>query len=136
MGTHPIFESDFDCLTENGYHVEGYAGWTAFVQENKGKEIFALFCGGKDASGKSWCPDCATAEPVVHGELEKLPKGSVFVHVDVGGRDYWKNKENDFRVDPQLKLTGVPTLLKLGEKAKLVEDQLFKSDLIQMLFEE
>ena len=45
-------------------HVEGYAGWTAFVQENKGKEIFALFCGGKDASGKSWCPDCVTAEPV------------------------------------------------------------------------
>lgn len=53
-------------------HVEGYAGWTAFVQDNKGKEIFALFCGGKDASGKSWCPDCVTAEPVSSYKLFSL----------------------------------------------------------------
>jgi len=117
-------------------HVEGYEAWSQFVKENDGKDIFALFCGGKDESGKSWCPDCVTAEPVVLGELGKLPDGAVFVHVDVGGRTYWKNKDNDFRVDPKLKLSGVPTLLKFGEKAKLVEDQLFKPDLIQMLFEE
>ena len=57
---------------------------------------------------------------VVHGELDKLPEGSVFVHVDVGGRTYWKNKENDFRVDPKLKLSGVPTLLKYGEKVRFI----------------
>ena len=45
-------------------HVEGYAAWSQFVKENDGKDIFALFCGGKDESGKSWCPDCVTAEPV------------------------------------------------------------------------
>jgi len=26
MGTHPIFESDFDCLTENGSYRETEAG--------------------------------------------------------------------------------------------------------------
>ena len=41
-----------------------------------------------------------------------------------------------FSVDPNLKLNGVPTLLKYGEKKKLVEDQLFKPDLIKMLFED
>lgn len=82
-----------------------------------------------------WMNDVYTFK-VVLGELGKLPDGAVFVHVDVGGRTYWKNKDNDFRVDPKLKLSGVPTLLKFGEKAKLVEDQLFKPDLIQMLFEE
>ena len=68
--------------------------------------------------------------------MGSLSKDAVFVHVDVGDRTYWKNKGNDFRVDPKLKLTGVPTLLKYGDKAKLVEEQLFKTDLIQMLFEE
>jgi hypothetical protein len=52
--------------------------------------------------------------------LNKLPEDAVFVHVDVGGRTYWKNKENDFRVDPKLKLSGVPTLLKYGEKVRFI----------------
>jgi len=25
MGTHPIFESDFDCLTDNRHHVGDFA---------------------------------------------------------------------------------------------------------------
>ncbi|CAG5089669.1 Oidioi.mRNA.OKI2018_I69.PAR.g12298.t1.cds [Oikopleura dioica] len=45
-------------------HVTGYAEWQEFVKSNSGKDIFALFCGGKDENGKSWCPDCVTAEPV------------------------------------------------------------------------
>ena len=44
--------------------------------------------------------------------------------------------KTEFSVDPKLKLTGVPTLLKYGAPQKLVEDQLFKPDLIKMLFEE
>jgi len=27
MGTHPIFESDFDCLTENVERTETLVGW-------------------------------------------------------------------------------------------------------------
>merc|ERR1711957_337537 len=121
-------------MTSN--HITGYAAWSEFAAANKDKDIFALFCGGKNEDGNSWCPDCVTAEPIVTSQLGSLPEGSVFVHVDVGGRTYWKNKENDFRIDPKLKLSGVPTLLKYGDKAKLVEEQLFKTDLIQMLFEE
>ena len=45
-------------------HVTGYAAWCEFASANKGSDIFALFCGGKNADGKSWCPDCVTAEPV------------------------------------------------------------------------
>jgi len=118
--------------------IAGYQAWTEFVKANASKTIYALFSGGKDeATGKSWCPDCVTAEPVVTGELNNLPEGSTFVYVDVGGRDYWKNKSNDFRVDPNLKLSGVPTFLKYGDlNQKLVESQLFKPDLIQMMFEE
>ena len=50
-----------------------------------------------------WSPDSALTVlmnghfKVVTGELDKLPEGSTFVYVDVGGRDYWKNKSNEFR---------------------------------------
>lgn len=45
--------------------IAGYKAWTEFVQANASKTIYALFSGGKDAAtGKSWCPDCVTAEPV------------------------------------------------------------------------
>ena len=45
-------------------HITGYAAWSKFASENNEKDIFALFCGGKNADGNSWCPDCVTAEPV------------------------------------------------------------------------
>ena len=45
--------------------IAGYKAWTEFVEANSSKTIYALFSGGKDATtGKSWCPDCVTAEPV------------------------------------------------------------------------
>jgi len=50
-------------------HVTGYAEWQEFVKNNDGKDIFALFCGGKDEKGKSWCPDCVTAEPVCYQDI-------------------------------------------------------------------
>merc|ERR1712050_797367 len=52
MGTHPIFESDFDCLTdmgdalENGYDNEAYQDYT---DDN---EIIILYLGWK-RSGKT-----------------------------------------------------------------------------------
>ena len=55
-------------------HVTGYAEWQEFVKNNDGKDIFALFCGGKDENGKSWCPDCVTAEPVSHEAISQFFK--------------------------------------------------------------
>ncbi len=43
-------------------HVEGHAAYVKAVEENKGKQLFAIFCGSKDASGASWCPDCVTGK--------------------------------------------------------------------------
>jgi len=37
MGTHPIFESDFDCLTENGQKI---------------KDGFAIHQAGQDVHGR------------------------------------------------------------------------------------
>lgn len=100
-----------------------------------GKNVYVLFCGSKDENGKSWCPDCVEAEPVVQKCLPNMPSSSVFLYCSVGNRDYWKNKDNEFRVN--LKLTGVPTFLNWSNKKhKLVENQLFDESLINMMFED
>ncbi|XP_069800602.1 thioredoxin domain-containing protein 17 [Dendropsophus ebraccatus] len=114
--------------------VHGYEEYCQAVDKHKGKLLFALFCGDKTEQGVSWCPDCVRAEPVVRKELTHVPEGSVFIYCEVGERAYWKNPNNDFK--RILKLTGVPTLLKVGTPQKLTEDECLKPDLIQMMFSE
>ncbi|XP_063002538.1 thioredoxin domain-containing protein 17 [Elgaria multicarinata webbii] len=97
--------------------------------------VFAYFSGDKDpASGASWCPDCVKAEPIVRAELPHLPDGAVFIYCQVGERAYWKDPNNEFKKN--LKLTGVPTLLKYGTLQKLVEEECFNAELVRMLFTE
>uniref|UniRef100_A0A8B9IMB9 Thioredoxin domain-containing protein n=1 Tax=Anser cygnoides TaxID=8845 RepID=A0A8B9IMB9_ANSCY len=48
-----------------------------------------------------------------------------------GLRDGWKDPNNEFRKN--LKLTGVPTLLKYGTPQKLVEEECFKAELLLFL---
>ncbi|XP_075052885.1 thioredoxin domain-containing protein 17 [Mixophyes fleayi] len=114
--------------------VYGYQEYSKEVAKHKGKIIFALFCGDKNEKGESWCPDCVKAEPIVRGQLTHLPKGSVFIYCLVGERAAWKDPNNEFRQN--LKLTGVPTLAKVGTPQKLTEDECLKTDLIHMLFSE
>ncbi|KAL2297520.1 hypothetical protein Nmel_016827 [Mimus melanotis] len=42
--------------------VRGYLEFVRTAQSYHGRPIFALFCGDKDAEGRSWCPDCVTGE--------------------------------------------------------------------------
>ncbi|XP_061576378.1 thioredoxin domain-containing protein 17 [Cololabis saira] len=115
-------------------NVRGYDEFCKAVSERKDKTIFAYFSGDKDAAGKSWCPDCVKAEPVVRGELTHISDESVFIYCQVGERAYWKDPNNDFK--KTLKLTGVPTLLKYNTPQKLVEEQCLKADLVRMMFTE
>lgn len=51
------------------------------------RNIFILFTGNKDVTnGKSWCPDCVKAEPVLEKCLESLPENSDFITCYVGDR--------------------------------------------------
>ncbi|KAK7804157.1 hypothetical protein U0070_022465, partial [Myodes glareolus] len=95
--------------------VSGFEEFDQAVKEHQGKTIFAYFSGSKDAEGKSWCPDCVEAEPVVREGLKHVTEDCVFIYCQVGDRSYWKDPNNDFR--QKLKLTAVPTLLKYGTKS-------------------
>ncbi|XP_041377040.1 thioredoxin domain-containing protein 17-like [Gigantopelta aegis] len=118
-------------------NIEGHDAYCKALEEHKGKTLFALFCGNEDpATGKSWCPDCVVAEPVVERNLKHVPDDAVLIHCSVGDRPYWKDQNNAFRTDPKLKLKSVPTLMKVGTPQRLEEEQCTKDDLIQMLFED
>lgn len=119
--------------------VEGFDAFVEQVEKFKssGKDIFVLFSGSKDPnSGKSWCSDCVVAEPVVKGALDKAPEDAVFIYVSVGGRDFWRDRNNVFRADFRTKLKSVPTLMKFGGPQRLEEEQCTKADMVEMLFED
>ena len=100
----------------------------------KSERIFLLFC-GNIVGGKSWCPDCVAAKPVIESNLKYLKADDTMVTVYVGERAEWKDKNNVFRTDDRFKVTGVPTLLQFGTVQRLVEPQCANSNLVQMLFE-
>ncbi|KAK6192186.1 hypothetical protein SNE40_003701 [Patella caerulea] len=116
--------------------VEGYDAFQKVAEENKGKVVFALFCGSIDANGQSWCPDCVVAAPVINANLKYAPKDSVLIHCGVGDRQFWKDQNNAFRKDNRLALKSVPTLLKLGQPQRLEEAQCAKPEMVKMLFED
>ena len=50
------------------HKVEGFEAFVAKAEElsaDKSKTLIIMFSGTKDENGKSWCPDCVVAEPVV-----------------------------------------------------------------------
>jgi len=121
-------------------NVKGFSDFISQVDtlSQQDKKILCLFCGDKDASGKSWCPDCVTKEPIVREALNSLSSRDnlVFLYCMVGDRDYWKDRSNDFRLHKDLKLTGVPTLMIWGRpNEKLVEDQI-TADSVSMFLDD
>jgi len=125
------------------HKVEGFAAFEAKLSELRGgshsRPVVVLFSGGKDpATGRSWCPDCVVAEPVVNAVAgSQVAEGAAFVYCSVGDRSTWKDPNCVFRKDKRTLLTGVPTLLRMDRPAsRLVEAQCAKKDLVEMLFED
>ncbi|KAL3695819.1 hypothetical protein R1sor_009895 [Riccia sorocarpa] len=75
--------------------------------------LLLLFLANRDSAlGKSWCPDCVRAEPVIYKVVDGAEKPVTLVRVYVGDRPTWRNAEHPLRKDPRFTLKGVPTLIK------------------------
>ena len=145
------------------HSVEGFEAFQAKAEElgKEDKPLYVYFSGSKTSDGKyanvqvenqfsseikivtfvlgkSWCPDCVTAQPVVESTLEKDVKVPTnYLYVGVGDRSFWKDQSCIFRTSPLTKLKSVPTLFKWGcMENRLEEDKLFKPDMITMLLED
>lgn len=127
------------------HQVSGFDEYIAKVESIaascKDKRMVAMFSGGKnDTTGKSWCPDCVDAQPVVDGVVDSsIAKEYAFIYCSVGGRDFWKDPNCEFRKDKRTLLKSIPTLLKIDAnlpRTKLVERQCCDKSLVAMMFEE
>ena len=117
---------------------EGLKDCKKLIADSKDAERIFVLCTGKvdPATGKSWCPDCVKADPVVEKCKEELPTHDVFITCVVGDRPTWKDPNNEFRVDSEFLLKGVPTLMKWGTSERLGDNDCSNEDLVSMLFEE
>ncbi|CAF0913449.1 unnamed protein product [Brachionus calyciflorus] len=104
--------------------------------EGSNKSIFILFTGDKnEQDGSSWCPDCNVADPVIHKSLNLLSEDSEFITCYVGDRPTWKNPQNEFRMDKDIQLKCIPTLMQWKKNKVLREEQCADESLVEMLFE-
>merc|ERR1712066_985640 len=79
------------------HKVEGFEAFVAKAEElssDKSKTLVVMFSGTKDENGKSWCPDCVVAEPVVDECLAACGDDVVFLYVSVGDRAFWKDPKS------------------------------------------
>merc|ERR1712156_168928 len=120
--------------------VEGFDDFKAKAEELSKEDVplYVYFSGSKTSDGKSWCPDCVTAQPVVEATLEKeLKEPANYFYVGVGDRTFWKDPNCIFRTNALTKLKSVPTLFKWGAAGnRLEEEKCAKPDFITMLFDE
>ena len=139
QGKFVWWQSNFSLIMAQKLDVTGFDAFIQKYEELKStnKTIIGMFSGGKDENtGKSWCPDCVVAQPVVDEALQKASSDTIYIYCSVGGRDFWKDKSNVFRTDSRLRLKSVPTLIKFGTPQRLEEAQCASKDLVEMLFEE
>eukprot|EP00056_Hartaetosiga_gracilis_P001419 m.44825 g.44825 ORF g.44825 m.44825 type:complete len:126 (-) comp10632_c0_seq3:330-707(-) len=109
------------------------------VEENKTDDnrVFLLCSGADDGDGKSWCPDCVVAKPVVEECVEENgEEGDVYIYCNVGDRTAWKTPENAFRKHKDFQLKSIPTFFVWGTQMKLVEEQCASKNNIALVFED
>lgn len=109
------------------------------LSEDKNLPFFTLLTGTVvPETGKSWCPDCANAEPVIHSALETLTSGCVLL-VGLVQRAAFP----EYRDHPLIRLKCVPTFTKwtvtAGKPSRVIgsldDSQSQKATLVKMLVE-
>lgn len=101
------------------------------------KPLFLLFTGTKNASGRSWCPDCTAADPVIEEVLSSLSEGAILLSSSVD-REPYRSPDYVYRKNSSIKLTCVPTLIKWQNGkvlGRLNDSQSQVADLVRELVE-
>jgi hypothetical protein len=107
----------------------------ALASKDGDKPLFLLFYGEKNSFGKSWCPDCTAAEPVIEEALSAISTGCILLSCCVAREEY-RSPEYPYRTDPNIKLQCVPTLIKWHNgkvQARLNDSQSQLIDLVREL---
>ncbi|KAK8793688.1 hypothetical protein WA171_002821 [Blastocystis sp. BT1] len=112
--------------------VRDVESFPKILEENLSKpSLSVIFTGDIDpATGKSWCPDCIAADPVIDLFLEDQKNNTVLVCL-VKREGYKGNPDHPYRLHPLIKLQSIPTLIQFKngkEVGRCVEAQCRNED--------
>jgi len=92
-------------------------------------ELYVLFTSDNDPkTGKPWCPDCERVNGVVERLVASKTNATLLV-CHVGDRPSWKDARHPFRTNPELRLTGIPTLMRWSRTGAPMHDFRLGSEL-------
>jgi thiol-disulfide isomerase/thioredoxin len=96
-------------------------------------KVFILFTGSKDPrTGKSWCPDCTRADPVIDKVMSEVGSSAVLVEAPVTREDL--RGSGDYKSNAKVALRCVPTLMDWANpKVRLDDSQSQNEDLVREL---
>ena len=80
-----------------------------------------------------WCSDCVLAEPLLTKCIAEAPRDNKYLYVDIGDFTSWRDRNNKFRRDRDIRLERLPTLIKWGTNERLVEGELMEENLIRKM---
>ena len=63
------------------------------------EQLYILFIGANDSTGRSWCSDTRLARPLLTARLEGLPEGAVVLEAAVS-REEWRRRDHPYRQHP------------------------------------
>jgi thiol-disulfide isomerase/thioredoxin len=80
----------------------------------QGMKLLLLFSGEVSIeTGKSWCPDCTAADPIIEEALSSSSENFILLKCPVDRATY-KARDHYYQKLPLVSLTCVPTLLKVS----------------------
>lgn len=113
--------------------VESFEGKLAEAQSAVGDHgvLAVLFTGAVvEETGKSWCPDCTAAFPVIKAAIDKL-EGACLLEVPIARSDF--RKDDLYYRSSSIKLQCVPTLIRWDTQNRLDDSQSQKPELVELL---
>ncbi|RLN86488.1 hypothetical protein BBJ28_00003669 [Nothophytophthora sp. Chile5] len=95
--------------------LSGYDATMKFLEsyeENPDESLFLLFmCSDEHFHAGDWSTECREGKQHVYDVFAKSPGRNRLVTVLAGSQKYWKH-QNDFYNDPDLRVKGVPSLMR------------------------
>ena len=105
------------------------------IEKAGSKPLVLMFTGAIiTETGRSWCPDCTAAAPVIKAECNKV-EGSVLLEIPITREDF-RNQDLMYRTRSDLAIKCVPTTMRWGTQNKLDDSQSQKQELVAMLLED
>ena len=108
------------------------------ISQTNNMPMYVLFTGAKvESTGRSWCPDCVAAEPIIEQALDQLNNGYVLLECPVIRQEY-KSPDYIYRNLSPVNLRCVPTFFKWdesGPKDRLNDSQSQNAALVKKFVE-